>query len=110
MFLGDLLGMPVLQDGRQVGFVNDVRLFVPDHTPGQQVGTPQVYGVVVCPRRASSFVGYERSRMNEPRALAALFGWRTRGSFLVLWTDLLMWAETGVELRPDATRWSPSLA
>ncbi len=110
MFLGDLLESPVLQDGRRIGFLNDVRLFVPDHTSGQQVGTPEVFGVVVCPRRASSFVGYERTQMTEPRALAALFGWRTRGSFLVLWPDLLAWGEGGIELRPDAKRWSPALS
>lgn len=109
MFLGDLLGAQVLQDGRRVGYLNDVRLFVPDRTEGQQVGTPVVHGIIVCPRRASSFLGYERSTMTEPRLLAALLAWRTRGSFLVLWGDVQIWNEGGVEIRDGAPRWSPSL-
>ncbi len=110
MFLGDLVATPVLQDGRRVGYVGDVRLLVPPHTPGQQVGTPCVYGIVVCPRRTASFVGYERTGVREPRLLAAFFRWQARGSFLVLWPDLAGLTETGVELRPDAGRWSPALA
>lgn len=110
MFLGDLLGTPVLEGGRRVGYVNDVRLFLPDRTPGQLVGTPVVHGVVVCPRQASSFLGYERNTMNEPRLLAALFAWRTRGSFLVLWDDLLTWNEAGGEIREGATRWCTDLS
>jgi len=109
MFLGDLLGAHVLEDGRGVGYVNDVRLFVPEHTAGQQVGTPVVYGVLVCPRRAGSFLGYERSTMNEPRLLAAFFAWRTRGSFLVLWDQVRSWNEGGVEIAEGATRWSTAL-
>jgi hypothetical protein len=110
MFLGDLIGSPVVQDGRRVGYLNDVRLFVPDRTPGQRIGTPVVHGIVVCPRRAAAFVGYERSEQREPRLLAAFFRWRNRGSFLVLWPDLLAWGEAGVELRPDAQRWSTALS
>ena len=109
MFLGDLLGAQVLEDGRRVGYLNDVRLFVPDRTEGQQVGTRVVHGVIVCPRQASSFLGYERATMNEPRLLAAFFAWRTRGSFLVLWDDLQLWNEGGVEIRARATRWSTTL-
>lgn len=110
MFLGDLIGAPVLESGRRVGYLIDLRLFIPDHTPGQQVGTPVVHGIVVCPRRAASFVGYERTGVTEPRLLAAFFSWRTRGSFLVLWPDLAAWGTDGVELRPGATRWSARLA
>ncbi len=110
MFLGDLIGRPVLESGERVGYVADVRLFVPDHTAGQQVGTPVVHGVVVCPRRTASFAGYERTEASEPRLLAAFFEWRNRGSFLALWPDLLEWGETGVELAPGATRWSTTLA
>lgn len=109
MFLGDLLAGPVLQDGRRVGYLADVRLSVPRHTPGQRVGTPRVYGIVVCPRRTASFMGFERTGVTEPRLLSAFFRWRARGSFLVLWEDLAAVAETGVELRPDAAHWSPEL-
>ncbi len=109
MFLGDLIGKPVLQAGEKVGYVVDVRLFVPDRSEGQVVGTPVVHGVVVCPRRTGSFVGYERTEASEPRLLAAFFEWRGRGSFLALWPDLLEWGDSGVELKPDATRWSTNL-
>jgi len=109
MFLGDLIGAQVLQDGRKVGYVNDVRMFVPDRADGQLVGTPVVHGIMVCPRRASSFLGYERNTMTQPRLLAAFFGWRTRGSFVVLWEDLQLWSEGGVELRHGAVRWSTAL-
>ena len=110
MFLGDLLARPVLQAGRRVGYVADVRLVVPRHTPGQRVGTPRVYGVIVCPRWTGSFMGFERTGVREPRLLARFFEWRARGSFLVLWDDLAAVADTGVELRPQARRWSPALA
>lgn len=109
MFLGELLGRPVLQAGRRVGYVNDVRLFVPDRTEGQLVGTPRVYGVAVCPQRSSAFLGYERARVSEPKLLAAFFMWRSRGSFLVRWADVLEWGDAGVEVSPDAERWSTSL-
>jgi hypothetical protein len=109
MFLGDLIGKPVLQAGEHVGYITDIRLFIPDHTPGQQVGTPVVHGVVVCPRRTGSFVGYERNTVNEPRAIAAFFEWRGRGSFLALWPDLQQWGEDGVEIRADATHWSTEI-
>lgn len=109
MFLGDLVAAPVLQDGRRVGYVADVRLLVPPHTPGQRVGTPRVYGIVVCPRHTASFVGYERTGVREPRLLAAFFRWRARGSFLVLWPDLARVGENGVDLRLDARRWSADL-
>ena len=109
MFIGDVLGAPVLADGERVGFVNDVRLYVPDQTRGQLVGTPEVYGIVVCPRRSGSFDGFERTGMTAPWLLARWFRWRTRGSFLVLWDDLAAWGEGAVELRPGAPRWSPVL-
>jgi hypothetical protein len=56
----------------------------------------------VCPRRAGSFLGYERSTMTEPRPLAALLAWRTRGSFFVLWGDMQLWNAGGVEFRDRA--------
>ncbi len=110
MFLGDLLMAPVLQQGRKVGYVADVRLLVPPHTPGQQLGNPRVYGIVVCPRRTGSFVGYERTGVRQPRLLASFFRWRARGSFLVLWADLARIGVNGVDLRSGAGRWSAELS
>lgn len=109
MFLGDVIGQPVLADGQRVGYLSDVRLFVPDHTAGQQVGTPEVYGVVICPRRTGSFLGFERRGVRAPWLLASWYRWRARGSFLVLWVDVAAWGDGGVDLRPDAPRWSPEV-
>jgi len=109
MFLGDVLGKPVLADGERIGFVTDFRLYVPDRTPGQHVGTPEVYGIVVCPRRTGSFNGFERTDRRAPWLLARWFRWRNRGSFLVLWGDLASWGEGAIDLRPGATRWSVEL-
>lgn len=109
MFLADLIGAQALTDGERVGYVVDVRMFLPDHTPGQQVGTPQLYAVVICPRRTGSFLGYERTGVQAPWLLASWFRWRSRGSFLVLWADLAAWGENGVDLHPGAPRWSAQL-
>ena len=109
MFLGDVLGAQVLEAGRRVGYLVDVRFLVPHHTPGQQVGTPQVFGIVVCPRRASSFLGYERTGVTAPALLARLLTWRSRGSFLVLWKDVAEWGEGAVGLWEGAERFSPQL-
>ncbi|MFT4109395.1 hypothetical protein [Propionicimonas sp.] len=109
MFLGDLIGVPVREGGTPLGYLADVRLFVPDRTPGQQVGTPELFGIVVCPRRAGSFLGYERTDVNAPALLARFFRWRSRGSFLVRWPDIAECGELGVDLRPGAARWSAAL-
>lgn len=109
MFLGDVLGAQVLEAGRRVGYLADVRFFLPDHTPGQQVGTPQLFGIVVCPRRAASFLGYERTGVTAPALLARLLAWRSRGSFIVLWQDIAEWGEGTVGLREGAERFSPEL-
>ena len=78
-------------------------------TAGQQVGTPEVYGVVICPRRTGSFLGFERRGVRAPWLLASWYRWRARGSFLVLWADVAAWGDGGVDLRPDAPRWSPEV-
>lgn len=110
MYLAELVDAPVLQAGSRIGHVVDVRLFVPRHTEGQRVGTPELFGVVVCPRRTGSFLGFERTAARAPALLAAFFRWRARGSFLVLWDDLAAVSKDAVELRPEAMRWSPALA
>ena len=44
-----------------------------------------------------------------PWLLASWYRWRARGSFLVLWADVAAWGDGGVDLRPDAPRWSPEV-
>lgn len=115
MILGELLGAPVVEGGRRVGYVTDLR-FVLDDVPASMDSAgddamPQarLYGVLVCPRKAESFLGYERSGVTRPWPLAQLLRHRARGSFLVLWADIAQISGDGVRLRPDSRRWSPTL-
>lgn len=115
MILSELVGAPVVEGGRRVGYVSDVR-FVLDEVPagtgsadGDSMPQARLYGVLVCPRNAESFLGYERSRVTRPWPLAQLLRHRARGSFLVLWADIAQLSGDGVQLRPDARRCAPTL-
>lgn len=109
MQLSDLLGVDVRDAaGRRLGTVTDVRLAVPgamDHHPGP----PSVFGLVVSPRTGSSYLGYERSEVRRPAALAVLLRWRHRGTFLTLWTDLHTVSADRVTVRDGYRRYSPIL-
>jgi len=110
MLLTEILGRPVrAHDGVSLGLVADVRVALtgPAAGPGSIAGA-QVHGIVVCPRRASNFLGYERTGATGPWVLAAFFHWRARGSFLVLWADVEA-VGSEVVLRPDAQRYDPRL-
>ncbi|MGO4236542.1 PRC-barrel domain-containing protein [Pseudarthrobacter sp. YAF2] len=109
MILGDLLGTPVFDaDGVRLGRVADAR-FVLDGTPHQLMAEPRLLGLVVGPHSASSFMGYERNGLTQPRMIARILRWRHRGSFLVLWEDIAMVGAGSVRLRPGYTRYSPAL-
>lgn len=115
MILGELMGAPVVEGGRRIGYLTDVR-FVLDALPadtdradGDAMPQARFYGILVCPRSAHSFLGYERSDVTRPWPLAQLLRRRTRGSFLVLWDDIAQISSDGIQLRPDARRWSPAL-
>jgi len=109
MQLSDLLGMDVRDTaGRRVGTVTDVRLAVPG-TLDNHPGPPSVFGLVVSPRTGSSYLGYERSRVRRPAALAALLRWRHRGTFLTLWTDLHNVSAAHITVRDGYQRYSPIL-
>lgn len=66
MQLSDLLGLPVYDsDGTSLGTLIDVRLSVTGdlhHRPD----APKVFGVIVSPRSKSSYLGYERRRVDQP--------------------------------------------
>ncbi|GAA3341470.1 hypothetical protein GCM10017714_25600 [Curtobacterium pusillum] len=109
MLLSELMRQPVLDaDGTRVGFVLDVR-FVLDGVPEGPLATPQLHGILVCPRKNASFLGYERTDVRAPWLVADLLRWRARGTFLVLARDIDRLGAP-VRLRPDATRWSPALS
>ncbi|MGW0163494.1 PRC-barrel domain-containing protein [Mycobacterium sp. NPDC003323] len=105
MQLSDLLGVRVRdQTGRRLGTVTDVRLVVPDGA-----GEPAVFGLVISPRTASSYLGYERSQVRRPALLAAVSRWRHRGTFLALWADLQTVRADGITIREGYRRYSPAL-
>jgi hypothetical protein len=109
MQLSDLLGVGVRDAaGRRLGTVTDVRLAVPGTLDGHP-GPPSVFGLVVSPRTGSSYLGYERSRVRRPAALAALLRWRHRGTFLALWSDLHTVGTDHITVRDGYRRYSPQL-
>jgi sporulation protein YlmC with PRC-barrel domain len=109
MILGDLLGKDVYDDGgTRLGRVADAR-FVVDGVPRQLLAEARLLGLVVSPHSASSFLGYERTGLRQPWPLPSLLRWRHRGSFLVLWEDIVMIGAQGVRLRQGFTAYSPAL-
>ncbi|MBT2530930.1 PRC-barrel domain-containing protein [Arthrobacter sp. ISL-48] len=109
MILGDLLGTPVYDsDGGRLGRVADAR-FVVDGAPQQLMAEARLLGLVVSPHSVSSFLGYERTGVNQPWPLAQMLEWRHRGSFLVMWEDIAMIGEKSVRLREGFTAYSPAL-
>ena len=105
MQLSDLLGAGVYdRTGNRLGTVTDVRLAVHEAGTG-----PTVFGLIVSPRTGSSYLGYERSQVQRPAALAALLRWRHRGTFLVLCNDIADRARGQITLRDGFTRYSPVL-
>ena len=111
MLLSDLLDAPVRDsDGRALGYVVDVRLVLDG-----VLAAPRLHGLLVSPRTGTSFLGYERTDENSPALLARWLRHRHRGTFLVLWDDVLPPDETHtpsaptITLRRDYRRWSPAL-
>src|SRR5689334_13870826 len=99
MLLTDLLGSKVFGP-RFVGFVSDVRFLLDPVSTDQPTPPAQLYGLIVSPHARSSSLGYERSGITSPWPIARLVGWRHRGSFLVLWPDILRIDARRIELRP----------
>ena len=108
MQLSELLGLPVRDADRQsVGTVTDVRFDLRAAAEGKS--ELHLVGLVVSPHTRSSYLGYERSGVNEPRVLATLLRWRHRGTHLVLWNDVARIDTDAVTLRAGFRRCSPAL-
>ncbi|WP_028047765.1 hypothetical protein [Cellulomonas sp. URHE0023] len=109
MILGDLLDARVTDaDGRGLGFVVDAR-FALDGPIDGLLAAPRLHGLLVSPRTATSFLGYERNGVRAPALLARWFRWRHRGTFLVHWSDVRWVADGTVVLRAGYERYSPGL-
>src|SRR4029453_2026318 len=105
----DILGTEVRDsNGRKLGRIADVR-FILDGAPNQLLADARLFGVVVSPHSAASFLGYERYRLDQPWPLANILRWRHRGSFLVLWEDLARVGPKLVELRPEYSAYDPGI-
>jgi sporulation protein YlmC with PRC-barrel domain len=86
MILSDLMRSDVYDAaGEKLGRVADVRFQLEGRSTPPRA---RVVGIVVSPRSAASFLGYERSGFERPVVLAALLRWIHRGSFLVPWGDV----------------------
>lgn len=109
MQLSELLGLRVVDAGsRHVGTVIDVRLAVAGDLTDDPPA-PRLLGLIVSPRTASSYLGFERSGATAPAMLAAIARWRHRGTFLAAWEDIARVGSDRVTLRPGYTRYSPVL-
>lgn len=109
MILTDLLGSRVLGPGF-LGFVSDVRFVLDPATNDQPMPRARLYGIVVSPHARGSSLGFERSGVRSPWAIAAAVRWRHRGSFLVAWDDIERLDTKQVRLRGGFRRLSPELA
>ncbi|MFJ5956839.1 PRC-barrel domain-containing protein [Paenarthrobacter sp. NPDC092416] len=109
MILTDVLGSDVADSGGgRLGEVSDVR-FALDSAPTQLLSQARLVGIVVSPRTASSFLGFERQGLTQPWPVAQLLRWWHRGSFLVLWEDIGMMGPQKVTLRPGYVAYDAGL-
>ncbi|MFK0002363.1 PRC-barrel domain-containing protein [Paenarthrobacter sp. NPDC090522] len=110
MILTDMLGTDVVDSaGKRLGEVSDLR-FALDSAPSRLLSKARLVGIIVSPRTASSFLGFERQNLSQPWPLAQLLRWRHRGSFMVLWEDIAKVGADAVTLRPDFTPYESELA
>lgn len=106
MILSDLIGHEVRDaDGRRVGRVVDARFRLESASNPSRA---RLVGLVVSPRSATSYLGYERIGVSRPVVLAHLLRWLHRGSFLVPWEDLAQVESGGRVLLREGYRREPS--
>ncbi|QNO37320.1 hypothetical protein H4J02_12925 [Protaetiibacter sp. SSC-01] len=106
MILSDLLGHEVRDAaGEAVGRVVDVRFRLEGATDPSRA---RAVGLIVSPRAATSYLGYERIGVTRPVLLARLLRWMHRGSFLVPWEDLARIETGGRVLLREGYRREPS--
>lgn len=97
MILSDLIGSHVVDEqGAPLGRVSDARFRLSGHTTPPRA---TLQGIIVSPRTAASFLGYERTGMTRPVVLARILRWLHRGSFFIAWSDIARIDEDTVTLR-----------
>ncbi|CCW10014.1 MULTISPECIES: hypothetical protein [Rhodococcus] len=111
MLLSDLLDLPVHdQDDRRIGWIIDLRFRILDTSAADEtIARPQLMGVLVSPRRRSSYLGFERADVRSPRLLAGWIRWRHRDTYLVPWTDVEQVQTSALTLRRGYRRRPPQL-
>jgi hypothetical protein len=73
------------------------------------VGGARVVGILVSPRTATSFLGYERTEVRGPWPVPQLVRRRHRGTYLVRWEDVAAVDEDGVRLATGYGEHDPAL-
>src|SRR4051812_37392180 len=107
MILSDLLGVTV-QDagGQRVGSVTDIRFLQRGDARSMDI---VLFGLLVSPKRRTSYFGYERRSVRGPAPIAAWERRRHRETFLVRWEDVAGIEQDLVRLRDGYHRYSPML-
>ncbi len=106
--LSDLLGAPVLEAGRRIGYVIDAR-FVLDGAPSPSLAGARLMGLVIGPRRRMVLLGYERRKVRAPAPIGRFLAWRERGAHLVAAEDLVIFEHGELTVRAGHRRWSATL-
>jgi hypothetical protein len=110
MRLSDIVGSRVVtEQGDELGTVSDVRLVRGGPIIGSYGNALAIDGIIVSPRRAGNYLGYERSDMRRPALVRAVVRWLHRKSVYVDWADVRRDGEGRLtvtrprsELRPPA--------
>jgi len=99
MILSDVMGLRVTDPhGVVLGRVVDARFRLEG---AESPSSARLVGLIVSPRSAASFLGYERRSMDRPVVIASLLHWMHRGSRLVPWESIAGFYDDRVELRAD---------
>jgi hypothetical protein len=102
MILSDLLGNVAYDaDGAKLGRVVDARFRLEGHTDPAKA---RLVGLVISPRSASSYLGYERTAQSRPVVIDRFLRWRHRGSFVIAWEDVASMDDHELRLRPGFER------
>jgi sporulation protein YlmC with PRC-barrel domain len=97
MILSDLLGNVVYDSqGEKLGRVVDARFRLEGRANPAKA---RLVGLIISPRSASSYLGYERTRQSRPVIIDRFLRWRHRGSFFVTWEHIARLDDHEVRLR-----------